>query len=127
MIWVPFICRKNLHYTEAVGHFHLYAWLQDAVGRRCSISPEFPTGNGKVDLVLHTKNHRAVIEVKSLREVWELHAYREQAARYATKLGLAQATLVVFAPVDDESVLLPYAGEALQDDVRVTTVPFGWV
>ena len=41
--------RKDLHYTEAVGHFHLYHWLQNAVGRFCVISPEFPTGNGKVD------------------------------------------------------------------------------
>ncbi len=30
-----------MHLTEAVGHFHLYAWLQNAVGRRCAISPEF--------------------------------------------------------------------------------------
>src|SRR5262249_42602900 len=49
--------RQDLHLTEAVGHFHLYAWLRDAVGRRCTISPEFPTGNGKVDLVLRTKEH----------------------------------------------------------------------
>src|SRR5262249_23179008 len=40
--------RQDLHLTEAVGHFHLYAWLRDAVERRCTISPEFPTGNGKV-------------------------------------------------------------------------------
>ncbi len=125
--WVGQPRRADLHFTEAVGHFHLYAWLQNSVGRRCTVSPEFPTGNGKVDLVLQTKDHTAVIEVKSLREVWELQDYRKQAARYATKLGLTQSTLVVFAPVDDESVLLPYAGEALQDGVRVTTVPFGWV
>ncbi len=43
--------RKTDHQlTEAVGHFHLYTWLKGAIGRRCVISPEFPTGNGKVDL-----------------------------------------------------------------------------
>jgi hypothetical protein len=35
--------RINLNITEWVGHFHLYTWLQAAIGRRCIISPEFPT------------------------------------------------------------------------------------
>jgi hypothetical protein len=125
--WVGQPRRADLHYTEAVGHFHLYAWLQDAVGRRCGISPEFPTGNGKVDLHLRRQQHSAIIEVKSLREVWELEGHREQAARYAKKLGLAKATLVVFAPVEDESVLTTLEGSHDIEDVRVTTVPFGWV
>jgi len=38
--------------TEAVGHFHLFSWLQTAVGKQCAVSPEFPTGNGLVDLHL---------------------------------------------------------------------------
>jgi len=59
--------RQDLHYTEAVGHFHLYP---------CSITPEFPTGNGKVDLVLRSKNHLAVIEVKSFVSVPQMAAYR---------------------------------------------------
>jgi hypothetical protein len=125
--WVGQPRRADLHYREAVGHFHLYAWLQNAVGRRCGISPEFPTGNGKVDLVLKRQEHTAVIEVKSLSEVWELQEYWEQAARYATKLGLKEATLVVFAPVQDESILQPYAIETQHEGVRVKTVPFGWV
>ncbi len=44
--------RTDMHLTEAVGHFHLYAWLKDAVEDMCVVSPEFPTGNGKVDLHL---------------------------------------------------------------------------
>jgi len=125
--WVGQPRRADLKLTEAVGHFHLYAWLRDAVGRRCTISPEFPTGNGRVDLVLSTLDHTAIIEVKSLGELWELDGYRKQAARYAKKLGLLHATLVVFAPVDDESVLTPLMGYEEHDGVRVTTVPFGWV
>ncbi|MEZ4709432.1 MAG: hypothetical protein R3A44_19640 [Caldilineaceae bacterium] len=42
--------QSDLHLIEAVGHFHLYMWLQTAIGHRCVISPEFPTGNGRVDL-----------------------------------------------------------------------------
>ncbi len=44
--------KTDLHLTEAVGHFHLYAWLKEALSDLCLVSPEFPTGNGKVDLHL---------------------------------------------------------------------------
>lgn len=125
--WIGQPRRQDLQYTEAVGHFHLYAWLRDAVGRRCSISPEFPTGNGKVDLVLRKQEHTAVIEIKSFRDMSEMPNHRKQAAGYAKKLGLAAATLVLFAPVEDEAVLATLESETDVDDVRVTTVAFGWV
>src|SRR5262249_43349539 len=71
--------RKDLHLTEAVGHFHLYAWLRDAIGRRCVISPEFPTGNGKVDLVVRTREGQVgLIEVKSFVDMFELAEGRAQ-------------------------------------------------
>ncbi|KJR42017.1 hypothetical protein MCHI_002085, partial [Candidatus Magnetoovum chiemensis] len=79
--------RSDLSYTEAVGHFHLYAWLQEAVGRRCVISPEFPTGNGKVDLHLRCGDIEAIIEVKSFRNLSELESDKHQAAKYANSLG----------------------------------------
>ncbi len=44
--------KTHFHLTEAVGHFHLFSWLQSTVGMQCVVSPEFPTGNGKVDLHL---------------------------------------------------------------------------
>lgn len=119
--------RQDLHFTEAVGHFHLYAWLRDSVGRRCSISPEFPTGNGKVDLVLRTREHTALIEVKSFIDMYELQKGQAQAAAYAKKLGLGIATLAVFAPVEDDDVLAKLSGEAEIDGVKVITVAFGWV
>lgn len=120
--------RQDLQITEAVGHFHLYAWLRDAVGRRCSISPEFPTGNGKVDLVLKTKEqHTALIEVKSFIDMYELGLGQAQAARYAKKLGLPVATLAVFVPVDDEAVLASLSSETEVNGVKVVTAAIGWV
>lgn len=118
--------RRDLHLTEAVGHFHLYAWLRDAVGRRCSISPEFPTGNGKVDLVVRTKEHTGLIEVKSFTDMYELGLSHAQAAGYARKLGLPDATLAVFVPVEDEAVLARVSGEIVVEGVKVTTVAIGW-
>jgi len=126
--WVGQPRRQDLHYTEAVGHFHLYAWLLNAlIGQKCHVAPEFPTGNGKVDLVLKTMTHTAVIEIKSLVTTAQLTDHRRQAAGYAKQLGLPVSTLVVFAPVEDESVLTDFAGTSDIDGVSVTTVPFGWV
>ncbi len=136
--------RRDQHLTEAVGHFHLYPWLQNAVGRRCIISPEFPTGNGKVDLVLRTRDLHVspgpegvagaardpqigLIEVKSFVDMAELEDGRAQAARYAKKLALSLANLVVFVPVDDGAMPPGIAGEAEVEGVTVVTIAFGWI
>jgi hypothetical protein len=119
--------RADLHLTEAVGHFHLYAWLRDAVGRRCTISPEFPTGNGKVDLVLQTDGHVGVIEVKSFVDMYELERGHAQAAGYAKKLGLDEAALAVFIPVEESAVPPEISRPVTIDGVKVAVTAIGWV
>jgi len=126
--WIGQPRRQDLHYTEAVGHFHLYAWLLHALrGFGCSVSPEFPTGNGKVDLVLQTKDHKAVIEVKSFVSIPQVRAARQQAATYAKKLGLSAATVALFAQSVDEEVIAKLSSESDIDGVHVSIVAFGWV
>ena len=119
--------RSDLGLREAVGHFHLYAWLQEAAGRICAVSPEFPTGNGKVDLFLRWQGHTAIIEVKSFRSAADLAVARKQAARYAKSQSLGAATLAVFVPVSDEAVLQGLSGEEVTDGVTVRTIAIGWV
>jgi AAA-like domain len=106
--------------------FHLYAWLKDALGRRCVVSPEFPTGNGKVDLCLSTGDKRGIIEVKSFTSATALDDGKLQAAQYAAKLGLTGATLCVFVPVNDEAVLAELSGVEEIEGVKVTTAAIGW-
>ena len=118
--------RSDFHLTEAVGHFHLYAWLKEAVGRRCVVSPEFPTGNGKVDLFLRCGEKRGVLEVKSFVDAYGLARDREKAARYGKSLGLDEVTLAVFVPTGDEEVLAALSGEEEIDGVTVRTVAIGW-
>jgi hypothetical protein len=118
--------RADLRLTEAVGHFHLYAWLQQAIGRRCVVSPEFPTGNGKVDLHLLCGAARGVIEVKSFVDQYELARSREQAARYAAGCGLDSVTMALFVPTVDQEVLAKLSGQAAVDGVHVTVVAIGW-
>jgi hypothetical protein len=118
--------RTDLHYTEAVGHFHLYAWLQAAIGRRCVTSPEFPTGNGKVDIHIRCNGMKGIIEVKSFVDMSETRKGKEQAAAYACSLNLNSVTLALFVPVDDEAVLAKLSGEHQSDGVTVTVVAIGW-
>ncbi len=118
--------RKDLHHTEAVGHFHLYRWLCTAIGDECMVSPEFPTGNGTVDLVLRRQGHIGIIEVKSFVNQSLLKKGQEQAARYAVKLGQSAATVAVFVPVADEEVLRKLSGERRIGEVAVTTVAISW-
>ena len=119
--------KTDFHLTEAVGHFHLYAWLKDAVRDECVVSPEFPTGNGKVDLHVRCRQQRGIIEVKSFTSASRLKKEQRDAAEYAKGLGLDAVTMAVFIPVEDETVLEKLSGEVMIEGVRVTVVAIGWV
>jgi len=118
--------RADLRLTEYVGHFHLYFWLQNAVGRRCAVAPEFPTGNGRVDLHLRCKGKQGIVEVKSFRDRADLEDSKGQAARYARKLNLSAISLAVFVPVEDESVLEALSSREVLDGIEVTVTAVGW-
>lgn len=124
--WKEQLRRSDLHLREAVGHFHLYAWLQAAVGRRCVISPEFPTGNGKVDLLLRCGNKQGIIEVKSFVDLHELEWSQQQAAGYAASLGMDYVVIALFVPSKDKKVLQKLSSESNIEGVRVTIVAIGW-
>jgi len=119
--------RADLQLPEAVGHFHLYAWLRDALQGRCLITPEFPTGNGKVDLVLQAEGHTGVIEVKSFVNMYLLQKGYAQTAGYAKKLGLSEATMAVFVPVPEGEIPNEVGGEVVIDGVTIRVVALGWV
>jgi hypothetical protein len=71
----------------------------------CTVAPEFPTGNGKVDLHLRCGTKHGIIEAKSFRSQGQLARGVAQAAVYARKLSLPSITLAVFVPLDDETIL----------------------
>jgi hypothetical protein len=118
--------RADLHSTEAVGHFHLYAWLHAAIGRRCVTSPEFPTGNGKVDIHIRCRQKKGIIEIKSFVDMSETRKAIQQAAVYAGSLGLSSVTLALFVPVEDETVLTKLSGDTEVDGISVVVVAIGW-
>ncbi|MGD9972103.1 MAG: hypothetical protein AB7S77_03490 [Desulfatirhabdiaceae bacterium] len=118
--------RTDLHYTEAVGHFHLYAWLKEALDRLCIISPEFPTGNGKVDVHVRCRDREGIIEVKSYRSPAQLKDAIIQAAAYGKSLGLNSVTLALFVPVEDDAILAKLSTQSIIGDVTVDVVAIGW-
>lgn len=119
--------KTDAQLIEAVGHFHLYAWLQTAIGRRCAVSPEFPTGNGRVDLHIRCGERRGIIEVKSFVDQYQAGQDRLQAARYGKRLSMDGVTLAVFVPIEDEAVLQELSVTETIDGVVVQVVAIGWV
>ncbi len=117
---------SDIQLTEAVGHFHLYAWLQQSIGRRAVVSPEFPTGNGKIDLHIRHEAKQGLIEVKSFVDVYQLDKDKLKTANYAKQLGLSEVTMAVFIPVLDEDILASLSKTELHDGVQVTVVMIGW-
>ncbi|MCP4349762.1 MAG: hypothetical protein GY795_30140 [Desulfobacterales bacterium] len=91
------------------------------------LSPEFPTGNGRVDLHLKCDGRQGIIEVKSYKSQSKLEKAKKQAAGYAKKLELPAITIAVFTPVEDEQVLRQLSGEQIIEGVKVTTTAIGWV
>ena len=89
--------RVDLSVMEVVYHFQLYSWLNTFFQRKqWKVIPEFPTGNGKIDLLIRNKNKMYGLELKSFSELTELSKSIRQASDYGKTLGLGVITLVVF-------------------------------
>lgn len=101
---VPRRIRDNRIY-EATFHFSLYAYLERLLySYRGHISPEFPTGNGQIDLVINHASSVYGIELKSFTNMGEYQIAIGQAARYATTLQVTEIWLGVFVDsIDDEN------------------------
>ncbi|MEN8216114.1 MAG: AAA-like domain-containing protein [Pseudomonadota bacterium] len=119
--------KTDLQLTEKVGHFHLFSWLKDVVGRRCVVSPEFPTGNGQVDIHLSCDKRRGIIEVKSFVDSYQIESDQKQAADYAKNLGISSVTIALFIPVLEETVLETLSTTEVVNGVEVSIVAIGWV
>ncbi|MCE7988804.1 MAG: hypothetical protein DYG89_47215 [Caldilinea sp. CFX5] len=97
--------RRDLRLYEAVYHFNLYLWLSRFLQKKDGrVHPEFPTGNGQIDLIISFQGQQYGVELKSFDDNFEYQAALRQAARYANQLQLATITIVFFVEaVDDET------------------------
>ncbi len=116
--------RKDLRVFEAVYHFNLYEYLRRFLGNKnARVWPEFPTGNGTIDLIINYEGTRYGLELKSYSDE---RAYREslgQAARYGKSLGLSVIWLVVFVEHIPDEYRKKYETDHIDGETGVTVRP----
>jgi len=96
--------RKNdLRVFEAVFHFHFYLYLVSFFRNYgVQVFPEFPTGNGAIDLLIRYAGQLFGLELKSFANQPGYREALKQAAKYGKNLGLSEIWLVLFVEVVDE-------------------------
>ncbi len=95
--------RVDMRVREAVWHFSLYRYLASRFANYpMRIHPEFPTGNGKIDLIIEYKGETYALELKSFQDMTQFKKAVDQAARYARSLGLSRVLLAFFIDAIDD-------------------------
>jgi len=116
--------RSDNKITEAVFHFSLVGFLETFLYRKANVYPEFPTGNGKVDILLRKNNLLYAIEIKSFTDVSGFKESVQQAAEYAMSLKIKSITLAVFVESINEDNRLKFEKDIIykNTDIIVSTV-----
>jgi len=95
--------RKDLRIYEAVYHFNLYMFLHSFLHpKKAKVFPEFPTGNGKIDLIIQFAGKTYGIELKSWSDESAYKQAISQAALYAQQLKVDTIFLVFFVETIDK-------------------------
>ncbi|MDM8536295.1 AAA-like domain-containing protein [Desulfobacterales bacterium HSG17] len=97
--------RKDMRIFEAVFHFNLFRYLCDFLDmKEAKVYPEFPTGNGRVDIIIEYAGQIYALEVKSFADQSKYAQALEQAAQYGKQLHLSEISLVFFIEyIDDKN------------------------
>jgi len=116
--------RSDLKIYEAVYHFNLYRYLSSFLeGMGGWIYPEFPTGNGKIDILVQYNEQHYGIEVKSFTNVYGYKQSLDQAAKYGNRLELAEITLVFFTEYIDNQAIEKFEIDYIDEKTQVKVVP----
>ncbi|MCP5049773.1 MAG: AAA family ATPase [bacterium] len=97
--------RKDMRIFEAVFHFNFYMYLYELIENRGGrVYPEFPTGNGKIDIIIKYHDNMYGLELKTFSDTRSHQEALEKAAQYGKKLGLNEINLVSFIEsIDNEN------------------------
>ncbi|VEN73124.1 conserved hypothetical protein [Candidatus Desulfarcum epimagneticum] len=116
--------RSDMRIYEAVFHFNLYTYLSGFIRRfGGELWPEFPTGNGKIDLVIQYAGKTYGIEVKSYTDRPGYADALKQAASYGKKLNLKEISLVFFTETISEEARKEMEADFRDPDTGVTVAP----
>ncbi len=116
--------RKDLRIYEAVYHFCLYRYLCDFLGtKHARVYPEFPTGNGKIDLIIHYYDHTYGLELKSYTDETGYKEALQQAAKYGKEYGFPRVWLLSFVEYVDDATRQKYEKKYVDQDTGVEVMP----
>ena len=117
--------KKDKRIFEAVYHFNLYRYLYDLLKKRgVEVIPEFPTGNGKIDLILKYRERVYALELKSFKEMYDYEQGIKQAAEYGRQMGLSEIVLLVFVELNEDEVK-ELDQEIEKPGIKVIVIPVG--
>jgi len=117
--------RSDQRIVEAVFHFNFYSYFHEFLrGKNVNVIPEFPTGNGKIDILLQYRDKKYGIELKSFRDSSAFKIAREKAAHYGKQMGLAEIFLVSFIESIDEKTRETNEKDFYDPGSGVTVKPF---
>ncbi|MCP4702502.1 MAG: hypothetical protein GY862_37435, partial [Gammaproteobacteria bacterium] len=116
--------REDLRVYEAVFHFHLYLYLVSFFrDYDVQIQPEFPTGNGSIDLLIHYAEQLFGLELKSFANKRQYRKALIQAAKYGKQLGVREIWLVLFIETVDEKNRLLFETDYADSETGVIVHP----
>ena len=116
--------RSDLRIFEAVYHFNLFMFLfQFLRGKDARVYPEFPTGNGQIDILIKYKDRSYGLELKSFTDNAEYRQALAQAARYGKSLGFAEIALALFAEVVPDEVRAKYEAPYTNPESGMIVIP----
>ena len=118
--------RKNdLKIFEAIYHFNLFRYLYDLLRSwEVEVIPQFPTGNGKIDLILKYREKIYALELKSFKDMPRYKKSIDQAAEYGQQMGLKEVFLLVFVELSQEEAK-QLEQEVDKSGIKVIVLPIG--
>jgi len=115
--------RDDLRIYEAIFHFNFYMFLFRLLSPYAEIFPEFPTGNGKIDIIIKYQNKTYPLELKSFSNKKGYDSAIDQAANYAVQLNLTEITLVFFVESVDDGSRKKYEQPHFDNKTGITVDP----
>jgi len=116
--------REDLRVYEAVFHFHLYLYLVSFLrSYEAEVQPEFPTGNGQIDLLIRHAGQLFGLELKSFADKRQYSKALVQAANYGRQLGVLEIWLVLFVEAVDDGNRQLFEADYVDGETGVVVHP----
>jgi hypothetical protein len=116
--------RDDLRVYEAVFHFHFYLYLTSFLrSYEGQVQPEFPTGNGQIDLLIRHGGQLFGLELKSFADLPRYRKALTQAAKYGKQLGVSAIWLVLFIESVDETNRQRFEVDYIDNETGVIVHP----